>query len=104
MSKYPKTCFLCKNSIPDPEYGYACGVDMWDYFGGKSDSCPKYSLNRKAAVKEGIEFFESGYYAGIMKRESTGGESNSEKITYGLLAAELFKIAIKIYENQIQEM
>ena len=104
MSKYPKCCFLCKNSIPDPEIGYSCGIDMWDYFGYKSESCPEYDLDKERGVKEGIEFFESGYYRGIMKRASTGNDSNSEKVIYGLLAAELFNVALGILEQNKKKL
>lgn len=35
-----KECLNCENSIPDPEVGYSCGLEMWKYFCKKPYLCP----------------------------------------------------------------
>lgn len=58
MIDYDIECFNCKKSEPDPEYGYTCSIEEWDYFpkayaikNQKYYKCPFYSIDKDFFAK-----------------------------------------------------
>ncbi len=49
--KICRQCINCQVAIPDPECGYTCSEDHWDYFGGevtgKASTCPYYKIDEE---------------------------------------------------------
>ena len=45
MLSLKKHCLICKKCIPDPDSGYGCGKDHWDWFGKESEKCPYFEID-----------------------------------------------------------
>ena len=44
MSGYKVECLTCKNSCYDPEYGYSCQLELFEYMKNPNE-CQNYSID-----------------------------------------------------------
>lgn len=60
--KICRECINCKVAVEDPEMGYACGEEHWNFFGGKTTGkaklCPYYEVDEEYLLEHAKTLLE----------------------------------------------
>lgn len=57
MKSIHKECLNCKTATFEPDCGYTCSEDRWDYL-DKAHICPYYIVDEDYLLKQAKTFFE----------------------------------------------